>query len=188
MGGPDATDSVFFRSTAKLEFIEGKTDNIIGSIQFAPDLIDSGVTGTLQVDLRTLKTGIDMRDRHMRERHLKTDEYPYAYFELKEVAGLPSTPIPESTYAATVSGLFYIHGVKRKLTSDASIQFHGSPAIDYVDIGAHFSIHLEDYEIPRPKALFMKLAETIEINLQFAARRGGPHPAPQLPDWSQVDQ
>ena len=187
VGGPETADSVFFRSTAKLEFIEGKTANISGSIQCEPTDMTLPVSGVLRVDLRTLKTGIDLRDQHMRERHLDTDEFPFAYFAIDSISGLPESLANETEHAATVFGYFYIRGVKRSLQADVTVNFSGQPETQRIVATATFTIELEDYGIPHPKALFMKLAETIEIELRFVARRSTSVAPLQLPDWPQVD-
>lgn len=109
-------DTVYFRSTARLEFVQGKTSNIDGSFQFDPANTSSAISGKLRVDLRTLKTGIDMRDEHMREKHLQTDQFPFAYFELSGVKGLPAQIVAGTSYPDTVAGYFYIHGVSERLT------------------------------------------------------------------------
>jgi len=97
-------DTVYFRSTAQLEFIEGKTNTLTGSFTFDPNNTTAGASGVLQCDLRTLRTGIETRDGHMRERHLHTDKYPYAFFELTSVEGLPTAFKPDSTYQGLPGG------------------------------------------------------------------------------------
>jgi len=181
------TDSVYFRSTARLEFIEGKTGNLTGSLQFDPTNSAAPVSGVLQVDLRTLKTGIETRDRHMRERHLHTDEYPFAFFELTQVRGLPGDVKPDTTYTAIADGFFYIHGVKRGLTADLKLALHNeAEAVWRVDARASFLIKLDDYRISRPKALFLKLAETLEVEVILSARNDLKAAPVLLPAWELV--
>lgn len=181
------TDSVYFRSTARLEFIEGKTGNLTGSLQFDPTNSAVPVSGVLQVDLRTLKTGIETRDRHMRERHLHTDKYPFAFFELTQVRGLPGDIKPDTTYAAVAEGFFYIHGVKRALTANMKLTlYHETEKGWKVDVRASFSIKLDDYRIDRPKALFLKLAETLEVEVILSARNDLKATPILLPAWELV--
>ena len=45
---------------------------------------------------------------------------------------------------------------------------------------------LDEWEIERPKALFLKLAETIEVEVVFTARSGAEKPAVELPDWPEL--
>jgi len=159
-------DSVYFRSPAKLEFIEGKTADISGSFTFDPARADSAVSGILQVDLRTLKTGIETRDGHMCERHLHTDKYPHAYFELLSIDSLPTTWQPDQSYKMIAEGFFYIHGVKRKISADIlAVMPAGNPTASGKAINARisFKVKLDEFKIPRPKALFYKLAETIDV-------------------------
>jgi polyisoprenoid-binding protein YceI len=178
------TDTVLFRSTAKLEFIEGTTMDIEGGFQFDPDSASLPITGVLRVDLRTLKTGIDTRDRHMRENHLHTDDYPYAYFEFTKISGLPVRLSPDSAYKGDLQGYFYIHGGKRRLSATISFEWRASADGRREVIGkAAFALKLDEYRIERPKALFLKLAETIEVEVILRARNDLKAERIVLPDW-----
>lgn len=177
-------DSVFFRSTAKLEFIEGVTTDLEGGFQFDPDSALLPITGVFRVDLRTLKTDIDTRDRHMRENHLHTDDYPYAYFEFTEISGLPVRLSPDSSYKGDLQGYFCIYGGKRRLS--ATISFEWTASSDgrrEVSGRAAFALKLDEYRIERPKALFLKLAETIEVEVMLRARNDLKAEPIVLPDW-----
>lgn len=180
-------DTVRFESTARLEFLSGVTNDIRGGFTVDPENTAAGVSGRLQVDLRTMKTGIDLRDRHMRENHLQTDEYPYAWFELNRVSGLPSRLEPGKTATATANGTFFIHGVSRPIQADLEVTRLGGGAAaggeDAIRVRARFEIRLEDFAIERPKALFLKVAETIRLNVVFIGRPGVPPTEIVLPDW-----
>ena len=176
-------DSVLFKSTAKLEFIEGATNAISGVIQFNPDRTSDSIRGTLQVDLRTLRTGIDLRDEHMRTRRLETDQYPFAYFELLSASGLPDSLPAGVTCTSTVEGNFYIHGIKRKITPRVEIVDNSRGDSRELAVRVNFALNLDDWKIPRPKALFLKLAETIVVDVRFIARAGDTTTAKALPNW-----
>lgn len=181
------TDTVRFASTARLEFVEGTTTNITGGVRFDPDNTAGQVSGRLAVDLRSLETGIGLRDRHMRERHLHTEKYPLAYFELTGLSNLPPQLATDSMYAVDVTGIFYLHGIRRDLLARAdvaliSVQGEGRA----LKVKADFLIRLEDYDIPRPKALFLKLAEEVEVVTVFTAYLGVQPDSLELPDWPQA--
>jgi polyisoprenoid-binding protein YceI len=181
-----AHDTIYFRSTAKLEFIEGKTNDLEGGFTF-DSAAAQGIRGLLRVDLRTLKTGIDMRDEHMRERHLQTDQFPYAFFEFTSVTGLPQRPDGGKAYQVTAAGFFYIHGHKRKIEASGTALFHfDGSGKQSCDIRAKFSMNLDAYEIPRPKALLLKLAETIDVEVIFTASNELTAPSFSLPEWSEL--
>lgn len=178
-------DTVYFRSSAKLEFIEGKTTNLTGGFTVDPENTSSGVTGLFQVDLRTLRTGIEMRDEHMRERHLQTDQYPFAYFSIEHVSGLPAALKSDITYTVSGAGMFYIHGGKRSIPLSIEVRARaGGHASDSITVRAKFSLNLDDFGIPRPRAVFLKLAETINIEVIFTAYNNLAPAAITLPDWS----
>lgn len=177
-------DTVYFRSTARLEFIEGKTTGIVGSFNFDPANPVVSISGRLRVDLRTLKTGIDTRDGHMRDNHLHTDKFPFAYFELTGVTGLPPKLLPDTSYAVDAKGMFYIHGLKRQLKATTEIVLHqGDSDNNSLSFRSTFQLRLDDYKIERPKALFLKLAETIEIVVVATGFTGTPSSTVDLPDW-----
>ncbi|MFQ5453137.1 MAG: YceI family protein [Candidatus Zixiibacteriota bacterium] len=120
------TDTVFFRSPARLEFIQGKTNYIKGNFQFNPQNPGEKISGVFKVDLRTLNTGIETRDEHMRENHLHTDQYPFAFFELLEFDDIPERIIFDSIYTLIGGGYFYIHGIKRKIYPNITFSSHES--------------------------------------------------------------
>lgn len=182
------SDSVWFQSTARLEFIQGKTAAVEGRLRFDPDNAQAGASGRLIVDMRTLRTGIEKRDEHMRNRHLHTDEFPYAWFELLGLSDMPARLAVDSNYEGSAVGMFYIHGVKRKL--NAEIKFsrrQEGERPEEIEVVISFSLNLDDYKIPRPKALFLKLAETIEVEIHLSFRRdlkAGPF---DLPEWPETE-
>lgn len=178
---PEANaDTVYFRSDAKLEFIEGTTSAIRADF----NLTDSTVTGRAEVDLRLLKTGIDTRDEHMRDRHLHTKEYPYAYFQLDRIAGLPTSWKADSTYSFDGYGTFSIHGTRRPITVSLEVMPSGEGAASFA-VRSRFAINLDDFGIERPRALFLKLAETIKVEVIFHAYRDLPSHKILLPDWKE---
>ena len=184
VGENPGSDSVFFRSTASLEFIEGKTGSLTGWIDWDPAAPQGSATGILQVDLRTLKTGIETRDEHMRDRHLHTEKYPMAWFQLTDLSKMPETVIEDSTYHAVAQGFFYIHGVRRRLK--APIEFAMQGADPELSATVTFELKLDEFRIDRPRALFLKLAETIEVEAVLSARPSASRPLITLPDWEEL--
>ncbi len=180
------SDSVFFRSQAKLEFIEGVTTQIAGHFDFNPAVLNDSARGILQVDLRTLRTEISTRDEHMRENHLHTEKFPYAYFELIAIDDLPIAWKADTTYTLKARGYFYIHGVKRKLTSQISAMQSSMGNRQVLAVRTTFSVNLDSFKIPRPKALFLKLAETMNIEVIFKGYSGLEAMPLTLPDWPEL--
>ena len=55
-----------------------------------------------------------------------------------------------------------------------------------IRVRSRFSLKLDERGIPRPKALFLKLAETIEIEVIFTSFNNLPPAAISLPDWLEL--
>jgi polyisoprenoid-binding protein YceI len=174
---------VQFESDGKLEFIAGKTNDLAGSFVFDPAQPRRGATGMMQVDLRTLKTGIGLRDEHMRDNHLETDKFPFAWFELTEVTGLPEAFDGEQGYEVEGKGFFYLHGIKRLIDVDLILTVEDDTEASALKVSAKFSLFLDDFEVERPKALFLKLAERIDLEVIFLASTNNSMPDITLPNW-----
>ncbi|MBT7617153.1 MAG: YceI family protein [Calditrichaeota bacterium] len=78
---PGGRNNVEFISKAPIENIIGVTNLVTGSITFDPENLQNNAFGKIQVDLRTLNSGIELRDEHMRsEKYLNTQKFPFATF------------------------------------------------------------------------------------------------------------
>ena len=187
VGPLNETDTIYFNSSAKLEFIQGRTQHINGRFFYDAEKPDSPVEAKLRVDLRTLETGIAKRDEHMRDNHLHTVENPYAYFELDSIQPFVPLNVPDSIYTTNASGKFYICGHHRKVTADLELTRNLlSNGGEEIIVRAKFSINLDKYKISRPKALFLKLAETIEIECVFTGSTKIVSKPVELPDWPEL--
>lgn len=180
------SDTVRFRSSARLEFIEGSTTDIAGHFSFDRDNPNKTIGGAIRVDLRSLRTGIETRDEHMRNKHLHTEKFPYAYFVLTAVAGLPDQIMTDTSYRAEAEGLFYIHGVSRDIRPQLTLRLVGHGEVGVVKVLADFEIELDDFKIDRPRALFLKLAETIEVEVVFTGRLTESLEPLEVPDWPTI--
>jgi polyisoprenoid-binding protein YceI len=179
-------DTVYFHSAAKLELIDGATVDLTGGFTVDPQHASQGAIGLLRCDLRTLKTGIDTRDEHMRDRYLQTKDYPYAFFQLAKVGGLPDTLKEGQTYTSQGEGWFYIHGHKRLTTATLHVTRQDRGDARAVKVRAEFEVKLDDYAIERPKAVFMKLAESIVVEAVFSGSTNMVPSQTSLPDWPEL--
>ncbi|SFO39095.1 YceI-like domain-containing protein [Algoriphagus ornithinivorans] len=143
-----------FLSKAPLNEFTGESEKLKGLIDLEKNLVD------FYLDLNTLKTGIGLRDRHMRENYLETDKFPFAEFtgKMKSIPALNAG----TTYPVVVVGKFKIHGIERNVEITGNLQKTSSGNIE---LKAKFDILLGDYEIPLPKLVFYELAEKQEVSI-----------------------
>lgn len=154
-----AVGNVEFLSKASLNEFTGESSKLNGLIDLEKNVLD------FYIDLNTLKTGIGLRDRHMRENYLETKKFPFAEFtgKVKEVISLK----PGDSQQVTAIGKFKIHGVEREISVPGKLT---SISVNEVKLEAQFKVMLSDYKIEIPRVVFYELADeqviTLSINLK----------------------
>ncbi|NCP83430.1 MAG: YceI family protein [Bacteroidetes bacterium] len=149
------TGMIEFLSEATVESFTGSSNQLNGYINLSDSTLD------FYLDLATLETGVKLRDEHMRENHLETEKFPYAEFSGK-MRGF-DTAIADSQQVFA-NGTFTIHGVSKEIEVEGkAILVDGK-----FGLSATWNIILQDYEITRPKFLFLKLSESQIVTLKAA--------------------
>ncbi|MEX0608166.1 MAG: YceI family protein [Balneolaceae bacterium] len=144
----------FISSAPLLEF-KGKSNNLAGLIDLDENLVD------FYIDLNTLDTGISLRNRHMRDNYLETAKYPYAEFTGKIIGTFD--PELAEVQPVRVEGIFKIHGAKRELKIDGTIE----PKEEGLFLKANWSVLLENYNIKRPQVIFYELADEQKVSISM---------------------
>jgi polyisoprenoid-binding protein YceI len=164
---PGPPNRVVFVSKAATETFDGKTDRISGTIVVSDDGVGDSVTVRIEVDVASLDTGIGKRNRHMRENHLETDAFPTAVFAGASVRGPAGAVLaPGETVAFDVEGTFTLHGVSRRMRLAVSVTPRDAQILEF---DAAFPIRLADFDIARPKFLFLKLGEVQNVMVHGVA-------------------
>lgn len=175
-------DIVTFTSKAPLETVIGKTGEITGFIEVDLEDISETAMARFEVDLASVKTGIGLRDRHMRQQYLETDKYPKAVFELAGIKTTGETSlIGNQPIDMILEGDFTVHGVSKKVevsvtatymkeTEETKARLPG----DLLHIIGTFDVYLSDHNIKRPQFVFLKLDDRQKIDLDFFASTASP--------------
>ena len=151
---------VKFISDAPLEDIEGVTNSIDGYMYLisVDDLTDNQLY--FEVDLTTIDTGIELRNRHMRDNYLETEKYRFTFFEGKIDKVSKATG---ENYDVDVSGKIFIHGVTKDINVKGTLKKSG----DGYHVETDFTVALSDYSIDIPQLMFMKIDEEMQVVLKF---------------------
>jgi polyisoprenoid-binding protein YceI len=175
---PQHRDVANFTSLAPLELVQGSTARIFGTISIddSMDLSKGPVKGHLEVDLRTLETGIGMRDEDMRRDFLETERYPTATFDLESVKN-PPVLMPGVKQVLMTVGTFSVHGVSQKRTIPIEVVYFPMspetarkiPNANLLTINTEFPVTFHDHNIKRPEFLFQKLSDLVAIKLNCVA-------------------
>ncbi len=121
---------------------------------------------TLVVELGGLTTGVDLRDKHMRERYLEVPKFPTASLVIEKAC----LALPEAgDKSGECAGAFTLHGETKGVVVKFKATVTGSGATTSVD--ASFSANFMDHGVEEPKYLGIKLKPTVEVRAKFTASR-----------------
>lgn len=156
---------VKFTSDAKIESFDGTTDKIDGYMSWEGDDILNKNQIYFEVDLRTLDTGIGLRNRHMREDYLETDKYPFTNFKGKITK---ADKAQDGMINVVAEGNMFIHGVTRPITIKGTMMPANNGGYR---VKSNFEVKLPDYNIPIPQLMFLKISEVMKLNLDFFTKK-----------------
>ena len=143
---------------------DAKTKALAGSLTTSaakPTALD----GSLTVDLRTLDTGIGLRNDHLRAKYLEVDKaqgYDKAVLSEIELTGV-NADAPDGK--GSFSGSLMLHGVKKAVTGPVEVRKAGSG----LRVKASFPVNLSEYEIPEPRYLGVGVKNTVQVEVTFTA-------------------
>ena len=128
--------------------VEGKTPEL--SVTRNGDVLE------FAVQLATLHTGIDLRDRHMRDEVLEVQRFPVATLRVT------NPPLPAASTAGTTRAELTVHGQTRPV----DVTFQVAPRGGY-DVTATFRMDLRDYGMNAPTYLGIKVKPEIDVSADF---------------------
>jgi YceI-like protein len=126
------------------------------------------LTGSLSVDLRTLDTGIGLRNEHLRNVYLEVSKGDG--FENAVLSDIRLGDVDPATFQGrtTFSGTFLLHGVKATVGGPAEIHREGAS----VRIEASFPVVLADYGIVKPQYLGVGVKSEVLVKASLVAAPG----------------
>jgi len=150
--------SIKFFSTTKVENIEGINNK-------ATCVLDA-VTGDIEwsVLVKGFLFEKALMEEHFNENYMESGTYPKAGFKgkLENIGSVKLTN--DGIYQVKVSGDLTMHGVSKKITSDATITVSGGK----ITTISKFYVNPKDYNITIPAPVQGKISEKIEITVSGA--------------------
>lgn len=150
-----------------LDDVSGETRTVIGSINFSPE-DPTKLSGGVGVDLASLRTGIDQRDRDMRDEFLQTSRFPKAFLIIDSLEKPSGALTNGSSITADVKGSFEVHGVRRSIRVPVTMKLDGEGRLR---VTGRFSVPFADFAISRPQRLFLKLGDTANVYFDMGFER-----------------
>ena len=125
----------------------------------------SAFEGSLALDLRTVDTGIDLRNDHLREKYLEVDKGAgYDQAVLSDVV-LQGLNVDAPGGKGSFTGSLMLHGVKKPVTGPVEIRQAGTGW----RVRASFPVNLPDYNIDKPRYLGVGVKDTVQVSVTFTA-------------------
>jgi polyisoprenoid-binding protein YceI len=137
--------------------IVGKTGELL--------VTDAGAAVHVSVPLKTVATGISLRDQHMRDKYLEVAKYPDAVLEVARGA----VTVPTSGEArGEASGTMRLHGRQKTVGFKyvARREGHG------IKVNATLRLDMRDYGIEEPKYLGLKVKPEVDVAVTFGVVEG----------------
>jgi len=140
--------------------IEGKGN----APKCALKVIKEKVTGEFEFDLESLDTGITLRNSHMKEKYLKTKEFPKAKLVLTEMSAMPPG---SSKKGQSFSGTLELKGVKKPIqgTFDMDVSKDSAGGV------AQFEILLQDFGVDIPSFAGITVSEKVKVKVDLALKK-----------------
>lgn len=185
-------DLVTFTSDAPLEKVVGITSALTGYLTLDPDKPGAGASGEFEVDARTLDTGMELRNEHLRNRFLQTARYPFVRFRLRRLTELSKPRLsPGEPVAGKAEGEIEIKGVRQPLVAQIRLAYHPqTPATrermagNLLRLAAQFTVDLERFGIFWSPSLAPRLSRFIHVTVDALGSDAPPSlqiPRPDVP-------
>jgi len=153
-------------STAK-----GTTQDIEGEFYLTADGIslDSSRPSSFTVNLKTLNSDEDMRDRRVQNQGLETGTYPTATFTVSSVTGYdPAKPAGEEQ-TLKLTGIMDLHGVQKELTWDVKARREGNVITALATVNFKYEV----FNIPVLNiAGIVSVQDNVTLQVQVVAQAG----------------
>jgi polyisoprenoid-binding protein YceI len=135
---------------------------LIAHAEFAGSRLGD-VRGMAEVHVSDMRTGISLRDRHMRKA-LSADGYPTVRFDLVEAR--PGATSGDSA-RVTLEGRLTLDGVTRPISAEGVVVMRPGG----LDLEATFPLDMRDYGIKPPvRALVLRVAPDVVVTARLSFR------------------
>ena len=142
---------------------EAKTTSLTGMV--APSASGSPSSGQLLVDLRTLDSGIDLRNDHLRNKYLETEKGEG--FNTAVLSDIDLGKVDPQTFQGRTmfTATLLLHGTKKPIAGLVEIKRGRSS----VRVNASFPVTLADYGIAKPQYLGIGVKDQVLVEVVFDA-------------------
>lgn len=174
---PDGTEARY-RSREQLARLSlpsdavGSTKDVQGTLVLQPDGTIARDQSKWVVDLRSLTSDSDRRDRYLQDNTLETAKFPSAEFVPTGISGLPLPPPTSGPASFDLTGDLTLKGVTKPVTWKVNGEFEG----EQFSGQATTSITFTQFQLTKPQVASVLSVEDdirLELDLRMAGQPAG---------------
>jgi polyisoprenoid-binding protein YceI len=134
----------------------------VGEAPSGKVLVDGkAVSGEFEFALKTLATGIELRDEHMKNKYLEVEKFPKARLVIQKVKTTDGWSVQKPTLKdAAFEGTLTLHGITKPVTGTFSMG-------DKRDVSAKFDVKLTDFQVIVPSFAGITVKDEVEVNVKI---------------------
>lgn len=145
---------VIFFSNAAIEDIKAVNEKSISIFNIGTGEI------VFSIPIKEFQFDKSLMKQHFNEKYMDSDKFPKATFA-GSISGYDVGQSGEQKVIA--KGRLTIHGVEREVEIPGTLEWGGGKII----ANSIFNVKLQDYKIKIPKLLWQKIAEEVEVTVEF---------------------
>ena len=147
---------VYFLSDAPLEMISASSEHLVGVL----NILDRRFSFSIPVN--TFEGfNSSLQKTHFNEDYLETDTFPQATFKGKIIEEVDLGT--EGQYRVRAKGKLDIHGLSIDRIIRCDLRVHSGT----IEVKADFTVFLDDHDIKIPSIVNQKIAEEIQVSIEF---------------------
>lgn len=123
----------------------------------------TNLSGKTEIAMDSFTTGIETRDKHMKEKYLQTKEHPRATLTLKDVKVGPDFASSLSSGSKPFEGTLAFHGKELPVKGNFSAA-NGK-------VSASFPLRLSEFGVEIPQYLGVTVAENVDVEVNLPLQK-----------------
>ena len=161
---PGDKSTAQFHAEDSYDAFDGSTNRVSGSIVADP-AAPASASVVLNVEMRSLDTGVGLRNAEMRDKYLETGKFPNATFKSVSVEG-PASVAPNQPADIKVTGDFSLHGITKRMTIPVRVVVIPDGRVHAT---SSFNVKMPDFGISVPKNILVTVNDEVPVRLDIWA-------------------
>ena len=158
---------VEFQATGKPSML--KINGIGGKLAGNIEIESNQIKGEFIVAVGDLTTGIDLRDKHMKEKYLEVSKFPEASFNISKIALPADFMVQRKVFSAIpFDGKIKIKNVEKDISGLADVDTTDGIVIK---VSTEFKTQISQFQIDIPSYLGIKVADEVVVKTSMNLKK-----------------